>query len=151
VTIRQADPADLPVVLRIENRSFTDPWSVDALFSELHTDGMRLPLVAENEGEIQGYLMAWVVADQLHVLNIATDPRFLRQGVGRELLKEAVKLARPRGVVEITLEVRESNHPALAFYRKLGFQEAGIRPGYYQDNGENAIIMNAPVSVFFHG
>jgi ribosomal-protein-alanine N-acetyltransferase len=144
--IRKADPADLAVVLRIENRSFTDPWSADALYGELHTDHMRLPLVATSHGVICGYLMAWVVADQLHILNIATAHTHLRRGVGTALLRRAAGLGKLRGVEEITLEVRDSNTSARAFYTRLGFAEVGIRPGYYQDNGEDAIIMTAPLN-----
>lgn len=146
LVIRPADPADLPAVIRIENRSFTDPWSVDALYGELHTDPMRLPLAAEWQGILCGYLMGWLVADQLHVLNIATDPAHLRRGVGTALLRHAAAIAAPRGIIEVTLEVRESNRAARAFYTRLGFDQAGIRPGYYQDDGEDAIIMTAPVS-----
>ena len=80
------------------------------------------------------------------MLNIATDPDNLRQGVGTALLREAARQAVDRGAVEITLEVRRSNHPARAFYRRHTFAEAGIRPGYYQDNGEDAIIMTASCS-----
>jgi ribosomal-protein-alanine N-acetyltransferase len=146
LVIRKADPADLAVVLRIENRNFTDPWSADALYGELHTDHLRLPLVATSHGVVCGYLMAWVVADQLHILNIATAHTHLRQGVGTALLRRAAVLGQPRGVEEITLEVRESNTSARAFYTRLEFAEVGIRPGYYQDNGENAIIMTAPLN-----
>ena len=143
MVIRPGGYADLAQVLRIEKRSFADPWSPEALFGELQTDGLRLPLVAEIEGVVCGYLMAWVVADQLHVLNIATDPDHLRKGLGTALLLEAVRLAWPRGAVEVTLEVRSSNHSARAFYGRQAFVETGIRPGYYQDNGEDAIIMTA--------
>ena len=96
LVIREAVSADLGPVVQIERRSFADAWSVEALFGELQADAMRLPLVAEVQGEVAGYLMAWLVADQLHVLNIATDPDRLRRGVGTALLLEAARRARPR-------------------------------------------------------
>lgn len=143
LVIRPGRSDDLGAVQRIERLSFADPWSSAALFGELQTDEMRRPLVAEIGGSVCGYLMAWLVADQVHVLNIATDPAQLRQGVGTALLKEAARLAVVRGAVEVTLEVRRSNYPALAFYRRHAFRQAGVRPGYYQDNGEDALIMTA--------
>jgi ribosomal-protein-alanine N-acetyltransferase len=141
--IRRGTSRDLAAVIAIENLSFADPWSPEALFGELQADAMRLPLVAVLDGSVCGYLMAWLVADQLHVLNIATDPGHLRRGVGTALLLEAARRGARRGAVEVTLEVRRSNLPALAFYRRHAFVQAGVRPGYYQDNGEDAIIMTA--------
>lgn len=143
LVIRPGQTGDLAAVQRIERLSFADPWSAAALFGELQNDGMRLPLVAETGGLVCGYLMAWLVADQIHVLNIATDPSCLRRGVGTALLQEAARRGAREGAVEITLEVRRSNYPAVAFYRRHAFQQAGVRPGYYQDNGEDALIMTA--------
>ena len=139
--VRPAGPADLVAVERIERASFTDPWSRGALFGELQADAMRLPLVAEIAGEVCGFLMAWRVVDQLHVLNIAAAPAVRRRGVGTALLLEAARLARAAGLQEITLEVRAGNAAARGFYRRHGFAETGLRPRYYADNGEDAIIM----------
>ena len=147
IGIRLAVPEDLKAVIAIERESFTDPWSADVLFGELMADDMRLPLVAEINGEVAAYLMAWLVVDQLHILNIATAKRYLRMGVASILLHEAARLGVGRNANEITLEVRESNHSAREFYRRWKFAEMGIRPGYYQDNGENAIIMTVACSV----
>jgi ribosomal-protein-alanine N-acetyltransferase len=145
LTIRPARPEDLGPVMAIERRAFADPWPPEALFSELHSDYLRLPLVAEIQGLLVGYLMAWLVADQLHILNIATHPDHLRRGVATALFLAAMTEARNREMAEVTLEVRRSNTGAIAFYRRHGFHEAGIRPGYYQDNGEDAIIMTADI------
>ncbi len=141
--IRLGGIADLAEVIRIEKAVFSDPWSQEALFSELQADAMRLPLVAVSENSLCGYLMAWRVADQLHILNIATDPQYLRRGVGTALLVAAAGSAVEGGQMEVTLEVRESNSGARAFYRHHHFAEIGVRPGYYQDNKENAIILTA--------
>ncbi len=144
--IRLGEIADFVDVIRLEKAVFSDPWSQEAIFSELRADAMRLPLIAELGGTLCGYLMAWRVADQLHILNIATDPQYLRRGVGTALLLKAVRLAVEGGQSEVTLEVRESNFGARAFYRRHHFAEVGVRPGYYQDNKENAIIMTANCS-----
>lgn len=146
VVIRRSRPEDLGAVLRIENLSFSDPWSADALFGELGTDALRLSLVAERGGQVCGYLMAWLVVDQLHVLNIAVDPDARRLGLGTTLLAEAARRAEPLGMVDVTLEVRRGNTGARRFYRRHGLREVGLRPGYYRDNGEDAIIMTGPLS-----
>ncbi len=90
--------------------------------------------------------MAWRVVDQLHILNIATDPLVLRCGVGRALLLAAAHLAQKDDILEITLEVRQTNYPARAFYKGYGFLDAGVRSGYYQETGEDAIIMTANIA-----
>jgi [ribosomal protein S18]-alanine N-acetyltransferase len=143
ISVRQAVPEDLAPVERIERASFSDPWSREALWSELCRDAMRLPLVAEKDGQVCGYVMAWRVADQLHILNIATDPKVLRCGVASALLLAAARDAGKYDILEITLEVRRTNYPARSFYKEYGFVETGVRPGYYQETGEDAIIMTA--------
>jgi len=148
ITVRIPRRADLSEVVAMENRSFADPWAMEALEQELVSDGLRLPLVAEAEGKIVGYLMAWKIVDQLHVLNIAADPDCRRRGVGTALLRAAAGQATEMGLVEITLEVRDSNNEARAFYQGHGFVVTGLRRGYYVDNGEDAVIMTRRVSGF---
>ncbi len=145
ITVRPPRPGDLAAVERIENESFSDPWSSAFLGEELANDVLRLCLVAEDADGICGYIMAWRVADQLHVLNIATAPALRRRGVGSLLLKEACLRAWAEGLAEITLEVRRGNSAARRFYRHKGLQETGVRPGYYGDNGEDALIMTGPL------
>ena len=148
ITVRPPRPGDLAQVVAMENRSFVDPWAPEALEQELTPDRLRLPLVAETSGKVAGYLMAWKIVDQLHILNIATDPDFRRLGVGTALLGNAVEKAGNMGMVEITLEVRESNQAARAFYLRHGFVTRGRRQSYYADNGEDAIIMTRRISGF---
>lgn len=140
-SIRPASVADLAAVVRIENLCFSDPWTPSSLLGELTADARRLPLVAEAPEGLVGYLMAWCVVDQLHVLNIATDPAWLRRGVGTSLLREAAQRARTSGLRTATLEVRRGNRAARAFYAAHGFRETGVRESYYADNGEDAVIM----------
>jgi len=141
VRVRAGTPADLIAVERIERASFGDPWSRSALLQELVAGGMRLSLVAERDGAVAGYLMAWRVVDQLHVLNLAVAPACRRSRVGAALLAAAVAEARRAGLVEVTLEVRPGNLAARALYRAFGFREEGVRPGYYADTGEDALIL----------
>lgn len=140
--VRDGGPDDLAAVIRIELRSFGDPWSPESLLGELMGDRLRLPLVAERGGQVVGFLMAWRVADQLHILNVATDPGCLRQGVGTALLREAARRGLADGLVEATLEVRRGNVAGRAFYRRHGFREVGVRARYYADNGEDALILD---------
>jgi len=146
VSVRTAGPEDLARVITIEHHSFGDPWSPEALLGELTPDEMRLPLVAERGGQVVGFLMAWFVADQLHVLNIAADPRCRRQGIGTALLREAARRGLAEGLVEVTLEVRRTNTAGRAFYHRHGFQETGVRKRYYADNGEDAIILDCDLA-----
>jgi ribosomal-protein-alanine acetyltransferase len=146
VKVRPAVERDLAAVARIEIASFADPWTPGALLGELRADALRLPLVAELDGRVVGYLMAWRVADQLHILNIAADRAVRRAGVGTAMLREAARRALADGLAEATLEVRRSNTGAQAFYHRHGFIQVGVREGYYADNGEDAIIMDGPLA-----
>lgn len=141
VRVRRGRPADLPGVARIEQASFSDPWSVTTLLGELEASSLRLPLVAEVKGEVAGYLLAWRTADQLHILNLAVSPVRRRLGIASRLLEAALADAERCGLVEVTLEVRPGNEAALVLYRSFGFDRAGVRPGYYADTGEDALIL----------
>ena len=140
VIIRPGAVVDLRAVARIEQESFGDPWSQAALLTELQPSPLHLSLVAERQGQVAGYLMAWLVADELHVLNIAVARRERRHGVGLALMRRALAAAVGAGQRVVTLEVRVSNLGAQAFYRRLGFQPEGVRRGYYPDTGEDALI-----------
>jgi ribosomal-protein-alanine N-acetyltransferase len=139
--IRPGNPTDLLAVERIERASFDDPWARTALLQELVPSSLRLPLVLELEGEVVGYLMAWRSADELHILNLAVAPERRRQGLAARLLEAALALARRGGLGAVTLEVRPGNAAARRLYRSFGFAEAGCRPNYYADTGEDALIL----------
>ncbi len=95
--VRPARADDLPAVERIENSSFADAWPRPALAEELHPDSLRLPLVAERDGAVVGYLMAWRAGDELHILNLAVDGAERRRGIGERLLAEAIAEGRGPG------------------------------------------------------
>jgi [ribosomal protein S18]-alanine N-acetyltransferase len=139
--VRLGTETDLLAVARIERESFSDPWSLPALLGELDPSSLHLPLVAELDGEIAGYLMAWRVHDELHILNLAVAGRLRRRGVAQALMAAAMDDGRRAGLRIVTLEVRAGNAGAQSFYRQLGFRQDGIRPGYYPDTGEDALIM----------
>ncbi len=140
---------DLERVMEIEKDGFAHPWSMELLKREMVHDWSTI-LVATVQrcgqvglpGEvIAGFIVYWLVHDELHVLNIATAVEERRRGVGRALMDEAAARARKAGAVLATLEVRRSNTPALALYRDLGYRQVGVRPNYYADEGEDAIVM----------
>jgi len=139
--VRPGQPADLRRIEEIENLVFSDPWSRLALLTELQTDRFRLPFVAIQVKQVVGYLMAWRVMDQLHILNLAVDPECGRRGIGTLLLRSALARAIALGLGEATLEVRESNAGAIVFYRRHGFATIGRRPCYYADTQEDALVM----------
>ena len=140
VTLRPLAGADIPAVVAIEQRVFPDPWTPEFFRSEL-----GLPMVharvAELEGRIAGYLVAWLGSGEGHLGNLAVLPEARRRGVARLLLEALLDRARVLGVPSISLEVRVSNFAAQALYRGYGFRLAGLRRGYYRESGEDALIM----------
>jgi ribosomal-protein-alanine N-acetyltransferase len=132
---------DLPAVHAIERASFTVPWPDDAYRNELSTNRLASYVVARAEDVVVGFAGLWVMVDEAHVTTFAVDPRWRRRGIGERLLLALLDLAVARRAREATLEVRLSNMPARRLYEKYGFRPVGIRPRYYSDNGEDALIM----------
>ncbi len=141
---RRMVPADLPRVVEIEKDGFQHPWSPQLLERELSHAWSTVLLAVEDgpRGEVVvGFVVFWLVHDEVHVLNIATALEARRRGVGRALMEEATESGRRRGATLATLEVRRSNEAALELYRSLGYRQAGVRVNYYSDEGEDAIVM----------
>jgi ribosomal-protein-alanine N-acetyltransferase len=138
VTTRSLAYSDLPRVIAIERRAFPTPWSLAMFVLELSKpSGVCLAAV---EGEtIVGYLVCSRYDRVWHLMNIAVDPAARRRALGRRLLEAMFERAGPDD--SYTLEVRTSNAPAITLYESFGFRAAGTRPRYYQDTGEDAVIM----------
>jgi ribosomal-protein-alanine N-acetyltransferase len=132
---------DLPAVHEIERESFTTPWPAHAYRQELEQNRLAHYLVARHGSAIVGFAGTWLLVDEAHVTTFATRGAWRRQGVGERLLIALFDLAVSRGASEATLEVRPSNVPARNLYEKFGFKVAGVRPRYYTDNNEDALIM----------
>jgi ribosomal-protein-alanine N-acetyltransferase len=133
--------ADIDAVLAVEKLSFITPWSRDAFVAEAGDNDLAVYLVLEADGQVIGYAGMWVILDEAHVTNVAVLPAFRGRGCGERLMGALVEKARGRGARRMTLEVRPSNTAALGLYGKLGFMPCGLRPGYYSDTREDAVIM----------
>ncbi len=144
VRFRRMRPGDLDRVVEIEKDGFRHPWSRDLLERELShawsTSLLATEDAAGGEG-VLGFIVFWLVHDEVHVLNIATAIEARRRGIGRALMDAAAEAGRSRGATLATLEVRRSNAPAIALYRDLGYRQVGVRPNYSADEGEDAIVM----------
>jgi ribosomal-protein-alanine N-acetyltransferase len=132
---------DIPSVLVIEREAFTLPWSPEAFVNELTHNHFARYMVMDYNGDIIGYGGMWTIMDEAHITNIAVREDFRGKGLGERLLRELQRTAAFFGSNSMTLEVRVSNERAQNLYRKLGFKSSGIRPGYYSDNHEDALIM----------
>jgi ribosomal-protein-alanine N-acetyltransferase len=132
---------DLDEVQRIEQASFTTPWPENAYRSELMTNRLASYLVARMDGRIVAYGGMWLMVDEAHITTFAVHPAYRRQRVGERLLLAFLDVARDRHAREATLEVRLSNLAARRLYEKYGFRPVGLRPRYYSDNNEDALIM----------
>lgn len=132
---------DIDSVVEVENDCFSIPWSKDSFVQEITKNHLAFYLVAKVDEKAVGYIGVWKIMNEGHITNVAVHSAFRRQGIGERLISELLSLCEKNEMDCFTLEVRETNEPAKALYRKFGFYEIGRRKGYYQDNGEDAIIM----------
>ena len=142
--MRKMTLSDLPGVMEIENQAFSNPWSVDMVKKELSQEWSTILLAEEHTPAgwiLRGFAIFWLVHDELHILNVATHRDVRRQGIGRQVMDAVIDFGRAHRCRIATLEVRRSNEPALALYRALGFRAVGMRPNYYTDNREDAVVM----------
>jgi dihydroorotate dehydrogenase electron transfer subunit len=140
ITIREMAEADMEEILAIENDSYPLPWNRDHFLDELKSDH-SFPLAAIGPDErIIGYICPRFLLEEGHIYNIAVHRSFRKRGLGRLLLEKVLAICRQKSAVTLYLEVRTSNHGAIALYRQVGFVSTGERSGYYE-NGEDAILM----------
>lgn len=132
--------ADVDAVCAIEEATFARPWSHASIENEL-TNSCARYVVLRRSGETVGYAGMWLVIDEAHVTNVAIRKDLRGQGLGEKLMRALIQLAADSGMIWMTLEVRRSNAAAQGLYRKLGFVDVGWRKRYYEDNGEDALLM----------
>ncbi|SDX54054.1 ribosomal-protein-alanine N-acetyltransferase [Marininema mesophilum] len=141
IEFRLMNVADIPAVLQVEQASFTAPWNRQAFYNELVHNQFAHYLVVEHEKHVIGYCGLWLILDEAHITNIAIHPDYRGRGVGDVTMDYLKAFASEAGAKKMTLEVRVSNVSAQRLYRKKGFAATGVRPGYYTDNLEDALIM----------
>jgi ribosomal-protein-alanine N-acetyltransferase len=144
LAIEPARAADIDAIHGLETAAFPSPWRREFFESELHSSG-RLNLVARRGEALVGYVFAMYFFDEMHINKIAVSESERRQGVALALMDACDEFATKSGIKSISLEVRESNEGAQAFYRRLGFAALYVRPKYYPD-GEAAVVMMREVS-----
>lgn len=138
--LRAMTAADLDRVWALEKACFTDPWSREAFEHEL-ANHLALYQVYENEQQVIGYCGLWKVVDEGHITNLCIDPSKQGRGYGKAMMHAVIDFAKSNNICRLTLEVRVSNEKAISLYEGLGFVKAGLRKGYYENNGEDACIM----------
>lgn len=142
--IRSMTENDIPQIAIIEKKVFPAPWSETAFRSELHDNAMATYLVLADEArpdEVLAYCGVWKIFDEGHITNIAVTPEAQGRKLGKMLLYAVIQWAWANGLSHMTLEVRINNHVAINLYKKAGFIDAGIRPGYYDDGKTDAMVM----------
>ena len=145
-TIVPMEEQDIPQVAAIDQLSFANPWSAQSYHFELTVNEAAHFLVllappAEAARQVVGYAGFWLIVDEAHMGTLAVHPLWRRRGLGERLLVALLGQARGLGAASVTLEVRAGNEAAQQLYRRHGFVEVGRRKRYYQDNGEDAILL----------
>jgi [ribosomal protein S18]-alanine N-acetyltransferase len=147
--IARLKPADLETgavldaVMEIERLSFKSPWSRQVFAEEIARTWAHVDVIREGvSGQVVAFCNYWLVADEVHLLNLATHPQERRGGHGSRLLAHVIDYARRADCRLVTLEVRRSNESAQRLYRRFAFKAVAIRPKYYVDDDEDAVIMS---------
>ena len=167
ITVRKARAADAAAIAELEKECFARPWSFESVLYDLTENekavyvvaelaegqaGAVEQVVADGDGQVSvsgaasgsricGYAGMWIVAGEGQITNVAVTKTARRMHAATAILDELFELAADTGAESFTLEVRVSNEPAISLYKGFGFREAGVRKGYYEDNGEDALIM----------
>ncbi|HUU38952.1 MAG TPA: ribosomal protein S18-alanine N-acetyltransferase [Candidatus Desulfaltia sp.] len=134
---------DLRSVLEIEELSFPHPWHETTFRGELQHRPISFPLVIVQTtlNRVIGYVMFWVIGEDVQINNIALHPDFRGMGIGEQVLRQVIEQVKFRGARLISLEVRPSNTAAVSLYKKLGFKLLAIRKGYYTIPPEDALVL----------
>ena len=158
--IRHMLPSDLDSVIRIEELSFPHPWTREQFMTELGREPVshcHVVVTGDDgncsdqdkhlkEGTVAGFIMGWLVADELHITNLAVAPEARRGGFAAALLERSIQEATELGAAWCQLDVRASNTPARGLYLRYGFKALGTRKGYYH-NGEDAVVMGRDLTI----
>jgi len=147
--IRRMKEDDLPEVRTIEALSFSNPWSDDTFRGEIQNTSISFPLAVVRrpdnpvvaEDKVVAYIIYWQIGDDVQINNVAVHPDCRGLGLGEAMMRHVIARVRAAGASFVTLEVRQSNTPALTLYKKLGFEIMGTRKNYYTKPDEDAHVM----------
>lgn len=147
IQIRSMRREDLPAVIALDQHSFSLPWPESSYKYELEVNELSRCWVAETStpdrpATLVAMIVIWLIVDEAHVATIAVHPEYRRQKIAQRLLAHALIDAYHTGAVRSFLEVRRGNEPAIRMYERFGYREVGVRKKYYQDNGEDAVLMD---------
>ena len=141
IEITEMRQSHLDQMAELEKICFSLPWSRDMLADELSNKHAKYYVAVTEDGRVAGYIGMHVVLDEGYITNVATAPEFRRQGIAKALITKVLEYCRSKGMIYITLEVRESNDGAIALHESFGFRKIGKRADYYQKPLEDALIM----------
>ncbi|TJX14905.1 ribosomal-protein-alanine N-acetyltransferase [Tissierella creatinini] len=141
INLREMEIKDLDEIMEIEKAAFSTPWTRNSFEKEIKENMLAKYIVAEVEGKVVGYVGIWLIIDEGHITNIAVSKDYRGMGIGKFLMMGMIDFCKKQGIHNMTLEVRASNTVAQNLYRKMGFLDCGIRPNYYADGNEDAVIM----------
>jgi len=141
ITLRFLTPEDLDQLEELEQKSFSLPWSRESYLYELTQNPIARYFGLFQGDRLLAFCGLWLIADEGHISNVATDPEFRRRGLGEKLMRSVAVWAMAHGAVFLTLEVRSQNDPAKKLYEKLGFTVQGCRKDYYDEPKDDALIM----------
>ncbi|MHC1740350.1 MAG: ribosomal protein S18-alanine N-acetyltransferase [Anaerolineaceae bacterium] len=149
ISIRKMELTDIDRVSEIDHISFSLPWPKSSFLFEIQENTLSRSWVAELSSSTQkitiaGFLVTWLIIDELHIASLATDPEFRHLKIALRLMVHSLCSAAREGALISLLEVRRGNQAARSLYQKLGYIEDGVRQGYYQNNHEDAILMSLP-------
>ena len=140
ITIEKMGESHIEQLAVIEKECFSTPWSENALREELENSYARF-LVAVCDGEVSGYIGAHNILGEVYITNVAVSQKHRRKGMGEKLINSLISLCESENAEFITLEVRESNKPAINLYKKMNFKDVGKRKNFYENPREDAILM----------
>jgi len=142
IFIKNLSNAHLDEIMQIEALSYGEHhWSRDSFVSEIKSPISQYLCALNEQGKTMGYMGMWKVIDEAHITTLAIHPDYRNKGVAQALVISSVENCLEAKIKYITLEVRKSNNAAISLYEKFGFKSLGVRKNYYQDNGEDALIM----------
>lgn len=140
VQIRKMTPADVPFISKLEEETFSMPWSAQSFLEMIEKEDARY-YVAQENGTLYGGCGVLMIAGEGNITNVVVAPKERNKGIGTKMLQYLIEEGYREGLTAFTLEVRISNSAAIHVYEKLGFVSEGVRPGFYEKPTEDAVIM----------